>query len=85
MIIITIAKNMRNHYHDVRDDDHDHEGQVHLVKEGVDSSMMDIDMMIMKMLMMLTTTKSTWSKRGWTPPEWTSTSDFHSEQSIAEL
>ena len=68
MIIITIAKNMTNHGHDVRDvDDHDHEGHVNPVKEGVDSSMVDIDMMIMKIMLMMT--KSTWSKRGWTPPE----------------
>ena len=70
MMIITLAKNMTNHGHAVRDDDdHNHEGHVHLVKEGVDSPMIDIDVMIMKMLMMLTTTKSTWSRRGWTPPE----------------
>ena len=68
MTIITIAKKMINHGHEIRvDDDHDHEGQVNPVKEGVDSAMVDIDMMIMKMMLMMT--KSTWSKRGWTPPE----------------
>ena len=34
---------MSNHGHDVRDDDYDHEGHVNLVKDGVDSSRVDID------------------------------------------